>query len=347
MSNFAVLLSLAGVAAAFYAWAFRALPADRWQIIASMPRRRDADGDWAGLNLTWYGFFTATAYVIAVVVFLTLIAIVPASLGAAAALVAATLACCIPASRWVSRVIDRKPFGFTVAGAYTVGALLVPVFASAINSLGDDPRILLGPTLAAAGIALVAGEGLGRLACISFGCCYGIPLVNCPPLVARLLGHRGFRFFSETKKAAHEGGLSGVLLVPVQAMTTVVLTLVAFAAAGLYLGGHYRTAFLTALLASQLWRFASEWLRADERGSGRITAYQWMALAIVVVSALGARFVAEQPAPELTLLDGLRALWTAPVIIALQALWALVFCYTGCSKTTTATVRLHVCRDRI
>ena len=347
MSNLAVLLSLAGLSTACYTWAFRTLPADHWQVIATVPRRRDARGAWAGLNLTWYGFFTATAYVVAVVVFLTLLAIVPASLGAAAALVAATLACCIPASRWVSRVIDRKPFGFTVAGAYTVGALLLPVFAVAINAAGDEPRILLGPTLAAASIALVVGEGIGRLACISFGCCYGIPLIECPPLVARLLGNRGFRFISETKKAAHEGGLSGILLVPVQAMTTVVLTLTAFAATALYLGGYYRTGFLTALVVSQLWRFASELLRADERGAGKITAYQWMALAIVVFSAFVAWLIADQPAPELTLFGGLHALWSPPVIVGLQALWALVFVYTGCSRTTAATVRLHVCRDRI
>lgn len=347
MSNYLVLSLLAGLTALFYGWSFRHLPSDRWQVLATIPRRQDAQGDWQGLNLTWYGFFTASAYVIAVATFLVLIATIPAHIGAAATLVALTLVLCVPASRWVSRIIDRKPYGFTVAGAYTLGAVVMPLLAGAINLAAAEELILLAPTLAAGAIALVIGEGIGRLACISFGCCYGIPLAECPNAVSRLFLHRGFRFIGDTKKASYESGLSGVLLVPIQAMTAVVLTVTAFAATALFLNGLYRAAFVSAVVVSQLWRFASEWLRADDRGSGRITAYQWMALGFVVYGALGALIVADRPAPTVSLYEAASKLWNPLGLLALQALWALVFLYTGCSRTTAASLRLHVCRDRV
>ena len=40
--------------------------------------------------------------------------------------------------------------------------------------------------LAALAIGYILGEGLGRLACLSFGCCYGKPLDQCGKVVSIL-----------------------------------------------------------------------------------------------------------------------------------------------------------------
>lgn len=36
-----------------YMWAFRHLPSDGWQVLAAVPRSRDARGEWRGMNLSW------------------------------------------------------------------------------------------------------------------------------------------------------------------------------------------------------------------------------------------------------------------------------------------------------
>jgi prolipoprotein diacylglyceryltransferase len=347
LSNTWILGLAAIVTASYYGWAFRTLAGEHWQVLATVPRRRDEHGEWRGVNFTWYGALTANAYVIAVAAFLVLMTTLQVPLQPLLIVVGGTLAICVPASRWMSRVIDRKPFGFTVAGAYTVGAVVMPPLALMCNAVMGEAVIPIAPLLAAAGVAFVLGEGIGRLACISFGCCYGVPLKDCPALVRRLIGPRSFRFTGPTKKASYEGRLEGVPLVPIQAITTVVLTVTAFAAGMLFLGGWYRVSFVLSVVLSQLWRFASEWLRADDRGAGRITAYQWMALGLVAYSVAAAFVLSDDAAPVLGLSAALATFWTPGPLLALQALWAVIFLYTGRSQTTAATLRLHVCQDRI
>src|SRR5258707_15745553 len=50
-------------------WGFYTLTNERWQIIAAVPVMKDSDGNWRGLNLTYYGFFTATACALGAVMF--------------------------------------------------------------------------------------------------------------------------------------------------------------------------------------------------------------------------------------------------------------------------------------
>jgi len=45
---------------------WRFLPNDRFQILATMPVRRREDGNWHGVNFTWYGLLLATAAVIGI-----------------------------------------------------------------------------------------------------------------------------------------------------------------------------------------------------------------------------------------------------------------------------------------
>ena len=58
---------------------------------------------------------------------------------------------------------------FTVGGASFVGIILAPLIVWMFN-VTLDKSIPIVPFLAAVSIAYALGEGVGRLACISFGC---------------------------------------------------------------------------------------------------------------------------------------------------------------------------------
>ena len=58
------VMSIAAMLTALFAWAFRALPRERWQFLVAVPLQRNATGAWQGLNLTYYGLFNALAAVL-------------------------------------------------------------------------------------------------------------------------------------------------------------------------------------------------------------------------------------------------------------------------------------------
>src|SRR3989344_2259835 len=73
MTELLSVMPLGLILFAYLLWGFRVLPRERWQFIATLPLVKDADGHWRGVNLTYYGFFSAVAYVVAVVALLTLL----------------------------------------------------------------------------------------------------------------------------------------------------------------------------------------------------------------------------------------------------------------------------------
>jgi prolipoprotein diacylglyceryltransferase len=201
--------------------------------------------------------------------------------------------------------------------------------------------------MSAVGVCYALGEGIGRLACISFGCCYGKPVAALPAWAQRLCNPLAFVFAGPTKKAVYEGGCAGQALVPIQAVTAVVFTVIGLTGLALHLANWQRAAFVGTIVATQLWRFASEFLRADFRGVGRISAYQAMAL-LAMVACVGLALIA--PAPPTRppdVLGGLLALWDPFFILAMQALWLAVFLYTGRSTVTGATISFDVRRERV
>ncbi len=160
-----------------------------------------------------------------------------------------------------------------------------------------DVRIEVMPILAAAAIAYALSEAIGRMACLSFGCCYGKPLREASPRVARLFGKFPLVFHGSTKKVAYASGLAEEPLVPVQTITAVVFTAAGLTGLGLFLAGHFRLAAIVPALATWGWRAASETLRADHRGTSRISVYQVMALiAIVYLALMITVFLAAAPA---------------------------------------------------
>jgi len=348
MAELFFIAASAGALAVLFAWAFRVLPGEQWQVLASLPRQQQGQGVWRGVNLTYYGFFAATACAAAMALMMVLLGAIGVPTWATAVLVAATITVCLPAANLVARVVEKNNGALTVAGAFAVGFAAVPALIATFNAtLGAafGIRVPWLPALAASAVSYALGEGIGRLACISFGCCYGKPLAQCSPLIRRIFAHWHFAFHGPIKKAAYESGLEGVPLVPIQALTAVCCTAFALAGSWLFLRGHYSTALLVGIGGTQIWRCLSEWLRADYRGPGQVSAYQWTAI-VMVLAAVAIPFLSgESPLPEPNILVGLQLVYDPVALLALQALWVAVFCWMGRSWVTESTVHLRLKTD--
>lgn len=345
------ILLLALCCALYLWWGATALTGESWQFIATIPVAQQGNGQWHGLNLTWYGALTANAYVAAVLIIFVLLGAAGIPLAGTFLMVIALLVLCVPASRVIARIVEGKAHTFTVGGASFVGVVAAPWVVLLVNHsagmvLGFQIPVMAA--LAAGSIAYAFGEGLGRLACISFGCCYGKALCSCHPLVAKIFAGHSFVFTGKTKKIAYASGLDGVKILPVQALTYILYTCAGLAATWLFLHSFFVAAFLLATTVTQGWRVLSELLREDYRGNGTISAYQILGT-IAIVYAYGTAFVLGLgvPQPYASLGTGLTTLWNPAMIIFLQALWLVIFLYTGRSKVTGSTLSFHVHRDRI
>ncbi len=269
----AVLLS------AVLAWGFRTLPGEKWQVLFSVPGTQDPAGSWSGTNYTYYGLFQANAMVLAIMLLVVLVGSLrlDAPLGAVGMIAGILVAVCIPSNKLVARIVEKKKHTTSIAGAFFMGTLAAPWAIWFSNEITGF-RFPLIPLLAAGCTAYALGESLGRLACISFGCCYGKPLHLTSRPLQKLFRNHSFIFSGRTKKIAYESGLEGIPVVPIQAISSVFLTATALAGTYLYLHAYYGPAFLITTIACQGWRFLSELLRSDYRGEGRLSAYQVMSL---------------------------------------------------------------------
>jgi hypothetical protein len=158
-------------------WGIKTLPSERWQMIAAVPIVKTADGVWQGINLTFYGFFSATANIFGITLMIVLLSSVATPLIAGVVLIAAMMLICVPASRIVAAVVEGKRNTFTIAGAAFVAALVLPPAVWTVQQVlrsGFNISIHVLPLLAAASISYALSESIGRLACLSFGCCYGV-----------------------------------------------------------------------------------------------------------------------------------------------------------------------------
>jgi prolipoprotein diacylglyceryltransferase len=350
MMNFAFVAALALGLFALLSWGVRTLPAERWQMLAAVPVAKAADGSWRGVNLTFYGFFSATGTAFGFTMMLLLLSSVgtPASIAILFALL--LLVVCVPASRVIAGLVERKRNTFTVAGAAFVASLILPLLILALQPLAAKllhHKIAVLPILAAAAISYALGESIGRLACLSFGCCYGMPLRDAKPALARLFRRHNLVIHGATKKAAYASGLADEPLIPVQAITSAVFAAAGVAGLALFLLRHFRLAALIPVIATWGWRACSEGLRADYRGGSQISVYQVMAILSVLYLSI---FLVLLPSssvitPDLSAAFG--QFFCAATILPLQVFWVALFLYYGKSRVTDSTVSFHVIAERL
>lgn len=109
------------------------LPGERWQILATVPMKRVGDCSWHGINLTWYGFILATAVVAASLLFLVLMVSLQIPVWESVVVVLILLAICLPASKQVARIVEKKKHTLTVGGASFIGLLAAPLVLCLAN----------------------------------------------------------------------------------------------------------------------------------------------------------------------------------------------------------------------
>ena len=335
---------------AVFFFGFKYLPKERWQIIACVPLYKTQAGTWQGLNLTYYGFFNAMACAAALLLIFILLGSAGILFTGVLSLLVLVLGICVPAASIIARLVEGKKHTFSIGGASFVGILLAPwaiVLTDRFLGQSMDFSLPLYPVLAAFSIAYAAGEATGRLACISYGCCYGKPLSQSGILLNRLFERHHFVFTGKIKKIAYASRMDGVKVIPVQAVTSIIFILAALTGIVLYLRGYYFPAFLVPLAVTQVWRFLSEFLRADFRGGHEISPYQIMsAISLIYASSL-TLYLPPMETVTVDIIRGISSLWNPAVILTLEAVVIIIFLHTGRSGITFSSLELHVNEERI
>ena len=215
MINLCFLAMLALATGMVLYWGFRNLPGRHWQFAATLPRFDTLNNSWQGYNLTWYGLLTATACLASVVLILSLLGGIGVSHQATLLLAVTLLIACLVAAKGLAALIEGKAHTFSVGAAAFVGFVLAPWIITAVNRLlpaGAGASLPMLPTLAALTAGYAFGEGLGRLACISFGCCYGKPHGPMPTVGATPVQPLAFpvqRRYQKDRLCRRAGGPAG------------------------------------------------------------------------------------------------------------------------------------------
>jgi len=345
-----IIVLLAVLLFPYLIWGFQNLPVEKWQIIATIPVRRQENGLWEGINFTYYGFFTANAYIFSVAVYFILLGSVHSPFSVSMSVCASVLAVCVPASKVIARMVEGKQATFTVGGATFIGIIIAPLLiymVSLASQFFTGYHLPVIATLSAITVSYALGEGTGRLACISFGCCYGKPLKDSSLILKKLFNIRHFIFSGKTKKASYEGNVENVPVIPIQAVTSVIYVCSGLVGAYLFLKGLYISSFLEPLIVTQGWRIVSEMFRADYRGEGTFSAYQVMSVVSIFYSMALISVLKDIEGIPTDIFSGLAVLSSPLFIINLQILWVVIFIFTGKSMVTGSNIDIYVIKDKI
>ena len=335
-------------ASPIFLWCFRNLPDERWQFAAILPSPSGqlTDHGWIGTNITFYGVISALAYAVATAIFVFLCGSMGQPLWPTLTFIGLMLVVCIPASRLIARWVEGGNVNFTVGGATFAGALLMPIalFVSARIAVDNFNPVAL---IAAAGLAYVLGEAIGRFGCLSFGCCYGRRLSDVGPLQRALYGSTATTYRGQLKKISYASDMENTPVVPVQSIASVVLFVLFLLGLWLFWQQNFAASALLVVWGSQSWRVYSETLRADYRGSSKVSAYQWMALATCAIATITILTTANGNSIAPSSAAGWASLGRVDVLIAIQCLAVGIVWFMGRSQVTGALVNLRLFRERL
>src|SRR5208337_2277470 len=193
MGNIIFISTIGIVFSIIYIAAFRTLPEEKWQVFAAVPVKKNYDGTWRGVNITWYGLISSTGNTIASALFILMMFSAGASGIEIVILTACMLLLFVPSAKIVAYVVEGKRYTLTVGGGVFIMIAGAPWIIAGLKYL---PVITFSVResvfLSAMVTAYAFGEGFGRLACISFGCCYGRALNELPPFARRIFKNLNF-----------------------------------------------------------------------------------------------------------------------------------------------------------
>lgn len=340
------LLMLGLAAFIVFRWGFRTLPHEAWQIAIAVPARiNGTDGRiWPAINFTFYGLISAVAYGLSVWLFVFLIGAMGQPVVPAVAFASLLLVVGIPASKVVARWVEGIP-GHTIGGAVfavIISALPAMTATRWLAAAFELPSFNAGIVMAAACISYVLGEAIGRLACLSFGCCYGKPIDDCTSLQKALYSRFTETYRGRFKKISYASGLNDKPVVAVQAIASALLFSIFLLSLWLFWKGQIAASIVASLGLSQLWRTYSEQLRADFRGREGFTLYQAMALAGACLSVVFAWLYggSNTALSTASAYRGWLAATQAEVIVASQLLAFSIVFYMGRSSVTSSRLEL-------
>ncbi|WP_447970985.1 prolipoprotein diacylglyceryl transferase family protein [Nitrospira sp. M1] len=348
MENIVFLLGISLILGMVFRWAFHALPQEQWQMLAIVPIHKTQTTVWKGLNLTYYGALTAFGVSLAVSVTCILLGTIGVALSSTIHLAILLLGITVPTAKFIAKAVEKKPHTFTIGGSSFVGILMAPWAICFLNwlQINGDAEIPLLPAWATLWISLAFGEGVGRLACLSYGCCYGKPLSQAGPFAHKLFSHVHLQFTGPNKKASYESNLESVPLIPIQAMTALVNTFTGIIGMHMFLNAEFTMAIAWTAIVTQGWRIVSEFMRADYRGQGTWSSYQIMALAGIAYTIGLLPLWPHEPISTIDIMNGLHILWTPEFFFLYQILWVLIFFFTGRSQVTGSSIEFYVHPDR-
>lgn len=173
------------------------------------------------------------------------------------------------------------------------------------------------------------------------------PLYKCGPVTQNIFRRHHFIFHGKTKKISYASQLEGCRVVPVQAMTAVIYAVTGSLGLYLFLKGHAVPAIILTLIITQYWRFLSEFLRADYRGSGRLSIYQIMTIVAMAYLSVILMIIPASFDKTPNLMSGLQSLWHPSPILLLACLGIVSFVYSGKSDVTNSTINIQVVENKI
>ena len=333
-----------------YIFSFKQLPKEKYQFFAVRPYKKSYNQSfeqWDGINYTFYGLFNSISYSFAVATALFLLGSIGLHITQIIIITVLILSLCMPSSKIFAQIVEKKRHVFSVGAASFIGIIFTPwivylgnIFSQYIWEISYSKISVL----AAITIAYTFGEGIGRLACISFGCCYGKSISDINSCFHRFISPFSMIFEGKTKKIAYESNLDGIRVIPIQAITTIIYTSWGLIALYLFLKGYYTISFILSIHITQIWRFISEFLRADYRGKGSVSVYQCMSLiSCIYVIPIAYIFNDVNYFSNLPdIINGFKIIWKPEIIIFLQLIGILSFIYTGKSKVTESKVSFQV-----
>lgn len=328
-------------------------PNENYQVLFVVPVKKYKNKKWYGINITYYGLISAVSYTFATFTFLVLAKSYHISSQIIIISVVLILICCMPASKFMARIIEKKKNTFTISGAAFIGSIFSPFFffVTSYFFLSDFDTAIQTSfiLLSALSVSYILGEGVGRLACISFGCCYGKKLDEYQGIFKNFFYNFNTTFKGETKKASYEGGCENQKTIPVQGLSSIIYNVTGLIGTILFLLGNIKTSFILSVAVANLWRFFSEYLRDDHRGDiKKYSFYQYFSLISILYSLLIALlFTPDQGSIFFDIRKGLselRSYWTLAFFLSI---FVISFAYTGLSKVTYSKIEINVLRKNI
>lgn len=315
----------------FIIWGLKNLHKDEYQFFAVIPYKKLCEDKYEGINITFYGIISALSTTISVFIFLNLIKIINFPIDKAYFILFIIFTIGIFSSKIVAYIIEHRKNTLTIGGSIFIsGMIAAPVIYFIIKFFKIQELYFL-PVFSILSTAYVSGEGVGRLACLSFGCCYGKPASKFNFLPGKLK----VKFYADTKKAVYDSSYKNIELINIQGIVVIIFSLLGVISIISIIFQKFILAFFLSFILPSLLRFLSEFLRNDYRGNGKLSIYQIFSL-ILFGYGLLIVFISKNINLSLTLNSHISFYYSD--IFILGFVFIVILIHSGISKVTYSNI---------